>query len=68
LLTYFQIIFPPDRESQALLSLLVSRHSFDEDVLRYESAEFRAVESGSSYPYFGAQLAALYDEIQNPTP
>ncbi|PSN71043.1 hypothetical protein BS50DRAFT_570448 [Corynespora cassiicola Philippines] len=67
--TIHKILFPPGRESHALLSLLVSRHKFDEDCLRYESARYRDEgEVASSYPYFGARLAELYDELQTPTP
>ncbi|KAF2474277.1 uncharacterized protein BDR25DRAFT_216032, partial [Lindgomyces ingoldianus] len=66
--TIHKVLFPQDRSSQALLSSLVSRGSFDEDFLRYESARYREEdEKESSYHYFGSQLAGLYDEFQNPT-
>ena len=66
--TIHKVLFPPDRDSQVLLASLVSRASFDEDCLRYESAKYRKEDEESSYHYFGSRLADLYDELQNPTP
>ncbi|KAF2868330.1 hypothetical protein BDV95DRAFT_500911 [Massariosphaeria phaeospora] len=67
--TMYEVLFPPDRKSQSFLSTLVSRHSFDEDFLRYESSQYRKdCEQDSSFPYFGSRLAELYDELQSPTP
>lgn len=67
--TIHKILFPPDPKSHALLATLVSRHGFDDDCLRYEFAQYRRDdESEGSYAYFGARLAELYDEVQNPTP
>ena len=67
--TVYNVLFPSDRESQALLSSLVARHGFDEDLLRYESWDrYGHNETILSYPYFGNRLAELYEELQNPKP
>lgn len=67
--TIHKILFPPDEDSQALLTSLVSRAGFDEDCTRYESARYRKWnEKESSYNYWEARLAELYEEVQNPTP
>lgn len=68
--SFHKILFPPDSESQKLLSSLVHRQSFDPDFLRYESAEYRREnEKGdASFTFFGSRLAALQDEVENPTP
>lgn len=64
-----KILFPPDPDSQSLLSSLVLRSSFDEDCLRFESTAYRADnEKDINFHYFGSRLAALYDELENPTP
>lgn len=67
--TIHNILFPSDRVSQALLSDLVFKHSFDKDLLHYESARYRRSDDPEvTYTYFGTRLAELYDELQNPTP
>ena len=67
--TIHKVLFPPDPESHALLAKSVSRHGFDEDCLRYESASYRREnEFEGTYAYFGSRLAELYEEVQNPTP
>jgi hypothetical protein len=67
--TIHNILFPSDRASQALLSNLVSKHGFDADILRYESAAYRSKDDADvTYCYFGVRLVELYDELQTPTP
>jgi hypothetical protein len=67
--TIHKVLFPPDKDSQALLSSLVSQASFDRDCLCYESARYRKeYEKDTPYHYWGSRLAELYDEIQDPTP
>lgn len=66
--TIHHILFAPDHNSQVLLSSLVSRRNFDKDLLSYKSSGVEGDEDFLSYPYFGARLAELYDELQNPTP
>lgn len=65
-----KIVFPySDKKSQSILTSLVSSSSFDPDCLRWESAVFRnSDERDISYRYFGARLAELYEEVQNPRP
>ena len=65
----YKILFPPDPESQSLLSSLVLRNSFDEDCLRFESTAYRDDdEKEINFHYFGSRLVNLYDELENPTP
>jgi hypothetical protein len=67
--TIHNVLFPSDRASHALLSSFVSEHGFDADMLRYESAAYKSKDDADvTYCYFGARLAELYDELQNPTP
>lgn len=67
--TIHNILFPSDKESQALLSSLVSHSSFDKDCRNYESAAYRKEdEKNSQYRYWGARLVELYNESQKPTP
>jgi len=67
--TIHNVLFPPDRDSQALLSSLVTKHGFDKDLLRFEALSHRDQEDPKpSFPYFGSRLAELYDEMQNPRP
>jgi hypothetical protein len=65
-----KVLFPlSDAKSRALLQSLVSTASFDPDCLRFESATIRnADEKEISYHYFGARLADLYEELENPQP
>jgi hypothetical protein len=64
-----KILFPSDPDSQSLLRSLVSNSSFDPDCLRFESAANRSDdEKEIEYHYFGARLADLYEEIENPRP
>ena len=52
-----------------MLKSLVSSVSFDPDCLNFESAVIREPnERDVSYHYFAAQLAELYEELQDPTP
>jgi len=67
--TIHNVLFPSDRESQALLSSLIAKQGFDEDLLRYESWDhYGHNDTILSYPYFGNRLAELYEELQNPKP
>ena len=68
--TIQKILFPlSDLKSRSLLQSLVSTSGFDPDCLRFESASIRnSDEKEISYHYFGAQLADLYEELENPTP
>ncbi|CAN9424384.1 unnamed protein product [Alternaria alternata] len=67
--TIHNVLFPPDHESQALLSSLVAKYGFDEDLLRFESWDhYRPDGTQLTYPYFGNRLAELYEELQNPKP
>lgn len=67
--TIHNILFPSDKESQALLSSLVSHSSFDKDCRNYESAAYgKEDEKNSQYRYWGARLVELYNESQKPTP
>ncbi|KAH6866340.1 hypothetical protein BKA58DRAFT_459976 [Alternaria rosae] len=67
--TIHNVLFPSDSESQALLSSLVAKHGFDEDLMRFESWDhYGHNDTILSYPYFGNRLAELYEELQNPKP
>jgi hypothetical protein len=67
--TIHNILFPSDQDSQAFLSFLVMKRGFDQDLTNYESARYQRTDDPEpSYHYFGARLAELYDELQNPTP
>ena len=63
-----KILFPLfDEKSCSLLRSLTSTTSFDPDALRFESASIRAAdETEIQYLYFGARLADLYEELENP--
>jgi len=65
-----KIIFPlSDPKSRSLLQSLISTSSFDPDCLRFESASIRNPdEKDILYHYFGARLAHLYEELENPRP
>jgi hypothetical protein len=63
------VLFPADKESQALLRSLISKEGFDPDCLRYESAAYRLpTETDTTFEYFGARLMDLYEELENPQP
>lgn len=63
------VLFPTDHKSRALLQWYVTKRGLDGDLLRFEAASFRRDDDpDSNYGYFGSRLAALYDELQNPTP
>jgi len=68
--TIHNVLLPSDHESQALLSSLVAKHGFDNDLLRFESWNHYGHNDDTilSYPYFGNRLAELYEELQNPKP
>ncbi|KAK6509706.1 hypothetical protein TWF481_004437 [Arthrobotrys musiformis] len=65
-----KIIFPlSDPSAVTLLQRLVSEKKFDEDCLRFEASTIREPhETNTRYLYFGARLADIYDELENPTP
>ncbi|KAK6356847.1 hypothetical protein TWF718_001187 [Orbilia javanica] len=65
-----KIIFPlSDPSAVILLQRLVAEKGFDEDCLRFEASAIReAHETNTRYVYFGARLADIYDELENPTP
>ncbi|TGO14321.1 hypothetical protein BTUL_0055g00710 [Botrytis tulipae] len=67
-----KILFPlADVKTKELLLSLTSPSTcnFDTDMLRYESASIRRPEEQNiQYPYFGARLADLHQELLNPTP
>ncbi|KAL3417856.1 hypothetical protein PVAG01_10866 [Phlyctema vagabunda] len=65
-----KVLFPlDDPKSKVLLQSLVSVAAFDPDCLRFESAAIRKLdEKDIPYHYFGARLADLYEELQDPTP
>jgi hypothetical protein len=65
-----KILFPvTDKKSFAILDSLTTTQDFDPDCLRFESASLRTDdEKDISYQYFGPRLAALYEELENPTP
>ena len=66
-----KILFPiSDPKSRALLRSLVSKSAFDPECLRFESASSirGADEKEVAYHYFGARLADLYEEVENPKP
>ncbi|KAF3042051.1 hypothetical protein E8E11_004320 [Didymella keratinophila] len=67
--TIYEVLFPPDRDSRALLRRYVAKQGLDEDVLRYEVARFRSKDDYEiKFKYFGTRLADIYEELQNPTP
>lgn len=63
-----KVLFPLfDEKSCSLLRSITSTTSFDPDALRFESASIRAPsEKDIQYLYFGARLADLYEELENP--
>ncbi|MCJ1436584.1 hypothetical protein MMC27_005964 [Xylographa pallens] len=65
-----KVLFPlSDPKSHSLLQSLTSTSHFDPDCLRFESASIRtADEKDIAYHYFGARLADLYEELENPKP
>ncbi|KAF3155247.1 hypothetical protein TWF569_009774 [Orbilia oligospora] len=65
-----KIIFPlSDPSAVTLLQRLVIEKGFDEDCLRFEASAIREPhETNTRYLYFGARLADIYDELENPTP
>lgn len=65
-----KILFPiSDLKSKSLLLSLTSSASFDPDCLRFESANIRNDnEKDVTFHYFGARLAELYEEMENPRP
>ena len=65
-----KIIFPlPDPKCRKILQSLVSTSKFDPDCLCFESMSIRSPgEQNIAYHYFGARLADLYEEVQNPKP
>jgi hypothetical protein len=65
-----QILFPlTDPKSKSLLRSLTASCNFDPDILRYDSSSIRnPYEKVIPYHYFGARLAELYEEMENPTP
>ncbi|KAK6516987.1 hypothetical protein TWF506_006866 [Arthrobotrys conoides] len=65
-----KIIFPlSDPSAVTLLQRLVVEKGFDEDCLRFEASAIREPhETNTRYLYFGARLADIYDELENPTP
>ena len=65
-----KILFPlSEPKSYSFLRSLTSTASFDPDCLRFESASIRSTnEKDIQYLYFGARLADLYEELENPKP
>lgn len=68
-----QILFPyQDLKSQSLLRNLVSKQSFDPDILRFGTTAYELgpdeKHQASRYPIWGTRLMDLYDEIENPKP
>jgi len=65
-----KILFPrTDKKSSKILDSLTATQGFDPDCCRFESANIRtANEKDIQYNYFGARLAELYNELENPTP
>jgi hypothetical protein len=60
--TLHDVLFPSDHDSQALISELVTRESFDEGLKLYELESYRRDDDPDvSYTYFGSRLADLYD-------
>jgi hypothetical protein len=70
--TIQNLLFPlNDPKSRGLLQSLVSTAGFDPDTLRFENTSIRLPwenPSSNTYHYFGARLADLYEEVENPTP
>lgn len=66
------VLFPVgDKKSRKILRSLVSlpTEGFDPDCLRLESMSIRKLEEREiSYQFFGARLAELYNELENPRP
>ena len=68
-----QLLFPyQDPKSQSLLRNLVSKQSFDPDILRFGTTAYELgtdeKNQASRYPIWGTRLMDLYDEIENPKP
>ncbi|EPS39910.1 hypothetical protein H072_6227 [Dactylellina haptotyla CBS 200.50] len=65
-----KIIFPlSDPSAVSLLQSLVNDKDFDQDCLRFEASAIREPhEINTRYLYFGARLADIHDEMENPTP
>lgn len=68
-----KVLFPifdvNDTKAEKLLRSLVSTVGFDRDSLRYESSSIRRTDEKTvSYFYWGARLADLYQEMEDPTP
>lgn len=71
--TIQKVLFPVfdvnDVKSEKMLQSLVSTAGFDRDSLRPESSSIRSSDEETvPYRYWGARLADLYQEMQDPTP
>jgi hypothetical protein len=67
--TIYQVLFPSNKSTYALLSSLVRKNGFDPDMLQYEWTRYRREDDPEvTYAYFGVRLAELYDELQAPIP
>ncbi|KAI9705799.1 MAG: hypothetical protein M1820_005047 [Bogoriella megaspora] len=65
-----KILFPlADRKSRKMLKNLIRNHSFDDDIIKYESAAFRnPYERDMDFLYLGQQLQELIEEVEHPRP
>ena len=64
------VLFPlADPNSCKLLRSLVSKSSFDPDILKWEFVSIRRPgEENIAYVYFADRLSELYNELQSPRP
>ncbi|KAF9881804.1 hypothetical protein CkaCkLH20_00950 [Colletotrichum karsti] len=64
-----KVLFPLDKDSQALLLSLVSKQSLDPDCRSLSYPSYRHEhERKVTYQYWGSRLVDLYEELENPKP
>ncbi|KAF2854455.1 hypothetical protein T440DRAFT_552295 [Plenodomus tracheiphilus IPT5] len=69
LYTLYHVLFPPDADSQTLLSTLIRKYRFDDDLRQYEQSRYKRDDDPDvDYSYYGVQMADVYDELREPRP
>lgn len=67
--TLYHVIFPRDVNSQTTLSALIRKQRFDSELRQYEQSRYKRDDDPDvDYSFFGNQMTAICEELQNPTP